>query len=85
MPNPITHWEVIGGSDPKKLQDFYAQPGSPSYYAEVDDPQTYLDKAVSLGGKVVMPVTMIPDMVTFAQFTDPEGNIFGIIKSEAHA
>ena len=55
-----------------------------TFYVEVDDPQAYLDKAVSLGGKVVMPVTEIPGMVTFAQFNDPEGNLVGIVKAEAH-
>jgi predicted enzyme related to lactoylglutathione lyase len=50
-------------------------------YVEVDDPQKYLDKAVAQGGKVVMPVTEIPDMVTFAMFADPDGNVIGIHKS----
>ena len=53
-------------------------------YAEVDDLQAYLDRAESLGGKTVMPVTEIPDMVTLAMFTDPEGNRFGLVKSDAH-
>lgn len=57
---------------------------APNYvavYAEVDNPQEALDKAVSLGATVVTPVTEIPNMVTFAQFRDPDGNIFGIVKS----
>jgi len=29
----------------------------------------------------IVPVTEIPNMVTFAQFRDPDGNIFGIVKS----
>jgi predicted enzyme related to lactoylglutathione lyase len=49
-------------------------------YAEVDDPQKYLDKAVSLGGTVVMPVTDM-GIVTIAMFTDPAGNITGLAKS----
>lgn len=65
----------IGQSDPNV-------PGpSVTFYAEVDDPQVYLDKAESLGARVVLPVTEIPNMVTFAQFADPEGNIIGIVKS----
>ncbi|RMI00302.1 MAG: VOC family protein [Calditrichaeota bacterium] len=51
-------------------------------YAEVDDPQAYLDKAEQLGGKTVVPVTEIPGMVTFAMFTDPEGHLIGVVKSE---
>ncbi len=27
-----------------------------------------------------MPVTEIPNMVTFAQFSDPEGNVVGMVK-----
>lgn len=59
-----------------------AQSSLVTFYAEVNDPQAYLDKAVSLGGRVVLPVTAIPNMITFAQFADPEGNIVGIVKSE---
>ena len=28
-----------------------------------------------------MPVTEVPDMVIFAQFADPEGNVVGITKA----
>ena len=52
-------------------------------YVEVDDLQAHLDKAVSLGGKVVTPVTTIPGMVTLARFADPMGNVVGLVKSEA--
>lgn len=30
-------------------------------YIEVDEPQAYLDKVVGAGGKVLMPVTEIPE------------------------
>jgi hypothetical protein len=45
---------------------------------DVDDLQKYLDKAVSMGGEVVTPITEIPDMVTWAEFRDPGGNVIGI-------
>ncbi len=35
---------------------------------------------MKMGGKVVMPITEIPNMVTMAQFADPEGHIIGIVK-----
>lgn len=57
-------------------------PGGTVIYVEVPDLQAALDKAVALGGKVVTPVTRIPNMVTFAQFQDPQGNLVGIVKSE---
>jgi len=52
-----------------------------TFYVGADNPQTVLDKAEKLGGKTVMPVTEM-EMVTFALFTDPEGNIIGVVKSQ---
>ena len=51
-------------------------------YAQVDDPQTYLDKAVSLGANVVLPVTEVPGMegLVVAMFSDPDGNCVGLVK-----
>ena len=48
-------------------------------YVQVDDLQAYLDKAESLGGKTILPPPVIPDTVTLAMFTDPEGNIMGMV------
>ena len=56
--------------------------GNVTFYVRVDDPQAALDKAESLGGKTVMPVTTIPGTVTLAQFADPEGHVVGIVGSE---
>ena len=55
--------------------------GGVTFYIEVNDPQAYLDKVVAKGGKVLMPVTDIPGMVTMAQFSDPEGHRIGMIKA----
>ncbi|MGD0591705.1 MAG: VOC family protein [Bacteroidota bacterium] len=49
-------------------------------YTQVEDIQTYLDKAVSLGGKIILPINEIPNMVTYAMFADVEGNVMGLIK-----
>ena len=57
-------------------------PNTVTFYVESDDMEASLKKAEELGGKVVMPVTEIPNMVTFALFSDPEGNVVGIVKSE---
>jgi uncharacterized protein len=51
-----------------------------AFYVQVEDVQAHLDKAVSLGGKIVVPLTEVPDMVTFAQFADMEGNVIGLVK-----
>ena len=52
------------------------------FYVEVDDPQAYLDRAAAMGCTVVMPVTVVPGMVTYARFADADGNIIGLVKSE---
>ena len=52
-------------------------PGHVTFYVSADDPQAVLDKAESLGGKTVMPVTKLPN-VTIALFADPEGHVIGI-------
>jgi predicted enzyme related to lactoylglutathione lyase len=49
------------------------------FYVEVEDVQAYLDKAVSLGGKMLVPPVPIPDG-TFAWLQDPEGNTIGLWK-----
>ena len=67
MASPVVHFEVTG-EDLAKLQTFYVG---------TDDPQASLDKAVALGGTVIMPVTELPQ-VTIALFADPEGHVIGL-------
>ncbi len=55
-------------------------PAGPTFYAQVADPQSYLDRAVSMGASVVLPVTVMPNMATYAIFADPEGNVVGLVK-----
>ena len=52
------------------------------FYVEVDDVQAYLDKAIALGGKQLVPPVNIPTG-TFAWFADPEGNTIGLWKPKA--
>jgi predicted enzyme related to lactoylglutathione lyase len=56
------------------------EPNMVLFYVESYDLQASLDKAVELGGKILMPVTEVP-MVTFALFSDPEGNVIGLVKA----
>ena len=63
-----------------------AQEGSDghlTFYVGVDDLQATLDKAESLGGKTVMPPMEIPNVVTFAMFTDPEGHLVGLVDNSS--
>lgn len=49
------------------------------FYVAVDDVQAYLDKAVALGGKALLPVV---DLLSgqCSWFSDPEGNVIGLFK-----
>jgi|SRR5581483_8484586 len=56
------------------------QGASVTFYVAVDDCQKYLDKIERMGGKTVMPPQDYGGMLTFALFSDPEGNVIGIVK-----
>ncbi len=58
------------------------QPPHNVIYVEGPDIQALLDKAESLGATTVRPRTVVPDMVTYAQFTDPVGNLLGLIEGD---
>ena len=47
-------------------------------YVSVESVDEYLEKAVALGGQVVMPRTAVPGMGWFAYFKDPDNNILGL-------
>lgn len=55
-----------------------------TFYVGVADPQATLDRADSLGGSTLMPVTEIPGIVTLAMFADPQGNLTGLVKADPH-
>ncbi len=56
------------------------QNSSVTFYVQVEDVQAHIDKATSLGGSVIMPLTEVPGVVTMAQIADPEGNVIGLVK-----
>jgi predicted enzyme related to lactoylglutathione lyase len=87
-------WQVTGAGDGYAMVDTRAGGGiaggigrssdaTPwvSFYVGSDDPQTTLDRAASLGGATVVPVTEIPGVVTFAMFSDPDGNPVGVVET----
>ena len=51
------------------------------FYIQVPAINGALAKIEKAGGKAVMPRTVIPGMVTFAQFLDPAGNAIGLVES----
>jgi len=52
------------------------------FYVQVDDLQTYLTKAESLGGKTLVPPVALPTG-SFAWIADPEGNTVGLWQPKA--
>lgn len=113
MPNPVTHFEVIG-QDAAALQRFYgdafgwemrdvmegsyymAQPGTGigggvgrteegnghvTFYVEVEDPATSLERISELGGRTIQEPMEVPGGPTIAMFADPEGHVVGLVKS----
>jgi predicted enzyme related to lactoylglutathione lyase len=62
-----------------------SQSGEPwsAFYVETGDLRAALDKASSLGGTTVMPVTDFGGSVTIAMFTDPDGLLVGLVQAAA--
>ena len=51
-------------------------------FIEVADPAEALKAVQQHGGKVLVDVTEMPGVVTFAMFQDPAGNTVGIVKAD---
>jgi len=52
-----------------------------SFCVESDDPQATLDKAASLGGTTIMPVTDLDGSTTMAMFRDLDGLPVGLVQA----
>jgi predicted enzyme related to lactoylglutathione lyase len=50
-------------------------------YVEAPDLDAKLKEIEALGGKTVTAPTEIPNIVTFALFQDPQGNVVGLVKA----
>src|SRR5690348_15955440 len=53
----------------------------PLVYIAVNDVDASLAQITGKGGEVVTPKTVVPGMVTFAQFKDPFGNVIGLYET----
>ena len=51
----------------------------------VDDLDGLLDKAVALGGTVVVPKMAVPGIGWLGYLNDPDGNIFGMMQPDTQA
>jgi predicted enzyme related to lactoylglutathione lyase len=50
------------------------------FYVGVEDLQAKIDAAQALGAKTVMPPMDVPGGPSIAMFTDPDGNLIGLMK-----
>jgi predicted enzyme related to lactoylglutathione lyase len=53
-----------------------------TFYVETPDVTASLEKAAALGGRIVTPRTVMPD-VTLGVFEDPEGHVIGLVEAKA--
>lgn len=51
-------------------------------YVQVDSIDAALAGIEKAGGTTVVPRTVIPGMVIFAQFADPAGNVIGLVEGD---
>lgn len=56
-------------------------PSGVTVYIEVPSIDEHLEQIEQNGGKVLMPRTEIPNMVTMAMFQDPAGNMVGLVEA----
>lgn len=79
---PYTHWQN-GGADIGGMMAIMEQwgPMPPCWgnYVQVNNCDEAAAKATSLGGKVCMPPTDIPETGRFAMLQDPQGAMFSVI------
>ena len=66
---------IAGGISPSPGPQPWAM-----FYIQVNDPQAVLNSIEATGGKTVMPVTDVPGGPAIAQFSDPLGNMVGLVK-----
>jgi hypothetical protein len=80
--NPVNYGMVEPGKKGIAGGVSASQDGKPAvtFYVEVSDLKAALDKAEKLGGKTAMPPMDVPGGPSIAQFTDPAGNLIGLVK-----
>jgi len=75
---------IINGTDKADMiggipGQMHAPPGTPAHwipYFLVNDCKATAEKAAQLGGKTLMPATLMPDVGTIAVLADPQGAAF---------
>ena len=68
----------LGGAEGKGPE---TMPNYVTVYFEVDHIGEYLEKIEAAGGMTVIPRTVVSDKVTLGMFTDPAGNVVGLVEA----
>ena len=89
-PGPTEYWMVTTGADGAPginggLLKKQAPTTATTNTIGVDSVDKAIDAVKSAGGKLVMPKTPIPTIGYFAYLEDTEGNLFGVMQSDANA
>jgi predicted enzyme related to lactoylglutathione lyase len=69
-----------GGIGGGLMQTSAGMPAYVTVYVAVEDLWTSLNRAVELGGKVVVEPRQIPGIGSFALLQDPDGNMIGLFR-----
>ena len=89
-PGPMEYWMVTTGADGAPginggLLKKQAPTTATTNTIGVDSVEKAIAAVKSAGGKLVIPKTPIPTIGYFAYLEDTEGNLFGVLQSEADA
>ena len=89
-PGPMEYWMVTTGADGAPginggLLKKQAPTTATTNTIGVDSVEKAIATVKSAGGKLVMPKTPIPTIGYFAYLEDTEGNLFGVLQSDANA
>ena len=87
---PIDYWLIMTGKEKEPGIDgglSIRTEAKPSTVNTIDvaSVDKYLKKIVDNGGKIVRPKMAVPGVGWMAYFKDPEGNTWGIMKSDQSA
>jgi len=87
-PGPMDYWLVKTGDSTPGIDGAFMKRGnvtSTTNTVGVESVDKSLAAITAAGGKALMPKTPIPGVGYFAYCTDTEGNMFGIMQSDASA
>jgi predicted enzyme related to lactoylglutathione lyase len=79
------HWAIDANNaitTPALAGTLRADPPATVIYIGVPDITVALNRIASSGGSIMVPRTVVPNVVTFALFRDPAGNVLGLVEKK---